>query len=164
MPILKRNLRGYAKEYTIQISGGIKDKKGMSVPASLGRSGYLFVNLRKEGRTINKRVDKLVAHNWLANPKKKEEIIHLDGIKTNNYPHNLRWATEKEYKAYKVPVKESNGVARIKSVVVTDTHTKKQTQYNSPKKASEAIGLPASKIRKALRDSLTINNFKFSYS
>jgi len=167
--ILTKNLNGYNNNYTIRISGKIEDKKGMAVQPVLGKTGYLFASLLKEGKTISKRVDKLVAIHWKhnPNPKLKTEIIHLDGIKTNNYPDNLKWATEAQYKAYKVKEKvkaESRGKRTGKGVTLKDTHTGKETHYTSPKEAAAAIGLTPQKLRKAIRSKEKINNYILSYS
>lgn len=164
--ILIRNLSGYGGDYTIRISGVINDKKGMTVPRALGKTGYHFVTLKKGGKEISKRVDKLVAFNWVHNPdpKTKDGVIHLDGNKQNVLPHNLRWATAKELANYKVPSTAPGVGGKVaKGLEVTDTHTGKKTLYPSPKAAAGELGLTPQKIRKAVRKKDKINNLTFKY-
>lgn len=167
MPLIIRNLSNYNGDYTISISGEIKNRKGVVITPFLGNSGYKFVKLIKDGKELNKRVDKLVALNYVHNPKPdiRKEIIHLDGNKLNNLSANLIWATEDGVKFYNLKRQTKapkTGKSKISGINVYDEYTKSTYIYKSPKEASEKLGIPASKIRAALRKKTKISNYSFS--
>jgi hypothetical protein len=58
---------------------------------------YLKVNLRNnEGKTINKKIHRLVAEHFMPNPHNKPCINHKDFNRCNNHVDNLEWVTYKE--------------------------------------------------------------------
>lgn len=59
-------------------------------------TGYLQVNLCRDGKQRTFRIHRLVAEAWLDNPMGKPEVNHLDEDKTNNDVYNLEWSTAKE--------------------------------------------------------------------
>ncbi len=59
--------------------------------------GYRSLNIRSEGRTLNRYVHKLVAEHFVSCDKPDQTfVIHLDHDKQNNYYQNLRWVTKEE--------------------------------------------------------------------
>lgn len=59
-------------------------------------TGYAKVSLvDKSGETRNVQVHRLVAMQYIKNPKKLEIVNHLDGDKLNNDVSNLEWTTRK---------------------------------------------------------------------
>uniref|UniRef100_A0A6M3LYY8 Putative homing endonuclease n=1 Tax=viral metagenome TaxID=1070528 RepID=A0A6M3LYY8_9ZZZZ len=56
-------------------------------------SGYPKVNLRVNGKTKAFLVHRLVAKAFIPNPKKLDQVNHLDFHKYNNYVENLEWCT-----------------------------------------------------------------------
>jgi len=57
-------------------------------------NGYVYCNIiDKNGRTIGRRVHKLVAMEFLPNPNNYPVIDHKDDIKHHNYDKNLQWCT-----------------------------------------------------------------------
>ncbi|GAB2581416.1 HNH endonuclease [Spirosoma areae] len=59
--------------------------------------GYRSLNIRSEGKTLNRYVHKLVAEQF-TNRDTPDQIfvIHLDHDKQNNHYQNLKWATKEE--------------------------------------------------------------------
>ena len=59
-------------------------------------SGYLHVQLYKDGKSSTKLVHILVASAFIPNADNKREINHIDGNKSNNSINNLEWVTRRE--------------------------------------------------------------------
>ena len=58
--------------------------------------GYYKVKLRKDGKTYNKFVHRLIAETFIPNPENKPEVNHKNGIKTDNRVSNLEWCSRSE--------------------------------------------------------------------
>lgn len=57
------------------------------------RTGYKFVQPRKDGTPKNCTIHRLVAITWIPNPNNLEFVNHKDGNKHNNRIDNLEWCT-----------------------------------------------------------------------
>ena len=62
----------------------------------LTKDGYPTIKLSKNGNAIRYRIHRLVALCFLENPFGKEQVNHINGIKTDNRVENLEWATQNE--------------------------------------------------------------------
>ena len=59
-------------------------------------SGYLMVQLCKNGQKKTCRIHRLVAEAYLPNPEGLPQVDHIDNIKTHNYLQNLQWITNRD--------------------------------------------------------------------
>ena len=75
------------------------DKKGKFIPR-LGKQGYLYVGLCKNGKVTTKKVHRLVAEAFLPNEKSYECVNHRDECRTNNNVENLEWCTTQQNVTY----------------------------------------------------------------
>lgn len=64
--------------------------------------GYVQVSVPngEKGKTVKRKVHRLVAQTYIPNPENKREVNHIDGDKTNNHVSNLEWATSQENKQH----------------------------------------------------------------
>lgn len=69
---------------------------GMWKKGSVDFFGYVYVTLYKNGIESKKKVHRLVAQAYIANPKLLPEVNHKNGIKTDNRVQNLEWCTSKQ--------------------------------------------------------------------
>ncbi len=59
--------------------------------------GYRSLNIRSNGKTLNRYVHKLVAEYFVSHDQVNQTfVIHLDHDKLNNVSQNLRWVTKEE--------------------------------------------------------------------
>jgi hypothetical protein len=66
-------------------------------------SGYLKINLSKDGNIKSFFVHRLVAEAFLDNPENKPQINHKDFDRHNNRISNLEWTTGSENIRYSLP-------------------------------------------------------------
>lgn len=70
-----------------------------SVSAPIDKNGYNLIVLRYQNQIIGARIHRLVAISFIKNNNKlRNEVNHIDGIKTHNYIWNLEWCTSSENK------------------------------------------------------------------
>ena len=71
--------------------------------------GYPMVGLcRNDGKSHPKRIHRLVAEHYIANPYNKLTVDHGDGVKTNNHVDNLSWMTSVEQHYSFRPILKNN--------------------------------------------------------
>jgi hypothetical protein len=77
-------------------TGGEIKMKGIIRKLTSTKKGYhsLVLTKNKISRTISLHV--LVANNFIKNPYNKDQINHINGLKTDNRIENLEWCTSQE--------------------------------------------------------------------
>lgn len=113
-----KDIKGYEGLYQVSSEGRVKSKarngnwKEKILKPVKTKDNYFIVGLCKNGKSKNKRINRLVAEAFIPNPENKPEVNHIDGNKHNNKISNLEWVTTKEniVHAYKIGLnsKEKN--------------------------------------------------------
>ncbi len=93
-----RNISGYEGSYQVSNMGQVRSlKRGNKILApSRSRSGYLQVNLYRNGQPQHFYVHRLVAAAFLGPIPWWAIVDHVDGNKLNNNADNLRFLTLQE--------------------------------------------------------------------
>ena len=97
-------LIGFEHEYKIWNDGRILSLlTDQWVEQRVDSSGYLKVDLSKDGHKYTRRVHILVATQFVPNPNNLPVVDHIDGNKQNPHYTNLEWVTQQEntIRAYK---------------------------------------------------------------
>lgn len=90
-----KTIEGF-ENYQISTQGQVRNKKNDKI-LKVGLSPfYEQVVLRIDGKSINKRIHRLVAEAFITNPDNKPQVNHIDENKLNNHVDNLEWVTSKE--------------------------------------------------------------------
>lgn len=99
-----RNIDGYDGLYQVSNKGRIRsfhrwrgetpDENGRILRQSKTTTGYLKVELRKDGRKKTKKVHRLVAAAFIPNPDNLPMINHKDVNPLNNNVENLEWCDQ----------------------------------------------------------------------
>ena len=91
-----KDIEGYEELYQVSDLGRIKTKKGLIRKPTLNKNGYLYVNLRKDGKTHNIPVHRLVAIAFIEGQAPELTVNHKNEDKTDNRAENLEWLTRRE--------------------------------------------------------------------
>ncbi len=70
---------------------------------------YLQVNLSNKWKIKKYLIHRLVAFNFLENPKNKPDINHINGIKNDNRLENIEWCTKSENAIHSVYILWNKG-------------------------------------------------------
>ena len=91
-----KDIKGYEGIYGITSCGKVWSykRKKFLVP-DISNSGYLKVDLWKNGKGKNHYIHRLVAEAYIPNPDNLPQINHKDENKTNNCLQNLEWCDGK---------------------------------------------------------------------
>ena len=105
-----KDIAGYEGLYQVSNLGRVKslprelkrftDRKCLAkeriLTAHPNSKGYLRIQLKKDGKTEQRFLHRLVAEAFIPNPSNKGEVNHIDNAPTNNKAENLEWTTHKE--------------------------------------------------------------------
>lgn len=94
-----KDINGYEGLYQVSNLGNVKSLKygkERILKPDVSKFGYLFVDLCKNNICKSFRVHRLVAIVFIPNLENKEQVNHINGIKTDNMVQNLEWVTAKE--------------------------------------------------------------------
>lgn len=73
-----------------------KHKKCKFLSPAIDKYGYYKINIKKDAKTINKYVHRMVAEVFIENPLNLMIVNHKDGNKLNNLTDNLEWCTTQQ--------------------------------------------------------------------
>ena len=88
--------------YSVSNYGRVRNDKRNTFLSPRNLRGYARVSLWYQGKANDQRIHRLVAQSFLANPKLKAEVNHINGIRNDNRVVNLEWCTPEENTKHKV--------------------------------------------------------------
>ena len=101
-----KDIIGYEGKYQISNLGRVKGlsrqvynnfdpymTKERILKSCINNAGYYVLNLCLNGKVNMHLVHRLIAVNFIPNPKNKPAINHKNGIKTDNRLDNIEWST-----------------------------------------------------------------------
>lgn len=92
-----RGVPGFERHYVVSSGGKIRNcLTGKVLFGEIDRDGYRRVNLSRDGKTVKRRVHRLVCEAFHGPPMAGQEVCHLDGSRLHNTAANLAWGTRSE--------------------------------------------------------------------
>lgn len=88
-------IEDFKNKYEISNLGRIRNKKNKILKPSDNGHGYLKINLRKNNKTYNNYVHRLVALAFIPNLNNLPEINHINENTYDNNVNNLEWCSSK---------------------------------------------------------------------
>ena len=96
-------IKGFENKYSVSSAGHIKSFLGHARLRKLvpDKDGYLECMLRDGGKYHHRKVHRLVAEAFIANPDRMTEVNHKDGNRQNNCVENLEWSDRRKNNLHK---------------------------------------------------------------
>lgn len=92
-----KDIKGYEGLYQVSNTGKVKSvRRNKILKKRLTFDGYVKATLTVDRKAVDKRVHRLVAEAFIANPYNKPTVNHIDGNKENNNVDNLEWSDRHE--------------------------------------------------------------------
>lgn len=122
-----KDIKGFEGYYQVSTLGRVKSLNrsiickngtqrifwGTVLKTRKSKNGYILCNLKKFGKTNNKRVNRLVADAFIPNPHNLPQVNHIDFDKNNNSVCNLEWVTGSENIQYNYDKAMSNAQRKV---------------------------------------------------
>jgi hypothetical protein len=82
--------------YWVSSKGRIKGRSGVILNPKPDLGGYIPLGLMVNKMRVRKLAHHVVADAWIPNPENKKFINHINRVRDDNRPENLRWCTTLE--------------------------------------------------------------------
>lgn len=151
-----RDIKGYEGLYAVTSCGKVYSyRRNKFLKPQKQLTGYLMVQLKKDDKTKNCYVHRLVAEAYLDNPDRLPEVNHKNEDKTKNHVSNLEWCT----RSYNL-----NYGTRISQYYKAVYCVELDKTFNSLKEAAQAFNLAYTNLSACLNGRLkTFAGYHWKY-
>lgn len=144
------DIEGYEGLYAVTSCGKVWSyKRKKFLKPYKEHTGYLRVDLMKDGVKKHHKIHRFVAKAYIPNPENLKQVNHKDENKQNNSVNNLEWCTN-DYNAHYGTKNERIGIANknhpnlSKKVICVETNQ----VFESISEATRKTGICTSQISK----------------
>lgn len=141
-----KDIKGYEGLYAITSCGRVWSYRAKRfLKPQKSNSGYLRVNLCKDGKQKKCYLHRLVAETYLPNPDNLPQVNHIDEDKTNNALPNLEYC-DAAYNINYGTGRERSAKAHQKKVICLETNE----IFESVSEAAKAVDVAVSCISRCI--------------
>ena len=128
-------IKGY-ENYAVSNYGNVKNiKTNYQLKTRVNKkTGYVQVEIRKDGKSRTFNCHRLVAIAFIDNPNNLEEVNHKDENKTNNHVDNLEWCDRKYNVNYGTHNERVSKTKKENPHIYTDEESKRISERVSGEK------------------------------
>jgi hypothetical protein len=143
---MTKDVKDYEGLYFLNENGNIfsypkKTRKGIrQIFPNIINTNYMMIDLCKNGKVKKHLFHRLMAQTFLENKENKEQVNHINGIKTDNRLENLEWNTRSENQLHSIrlglrtTIGEKNSQCKINSeqvlLILDDNRPYKEIQQD----------------------------------
>ena len=156
-------IKGYEGLYEVSNLGSIKSLiRNIILKPRTKSVGYCRVILRKNNKSIDKYIHRIIAETFITNLENKLEVNHINGIKNDNRIENLEWATAKENSNHAQRI----GLCDARNKMISKASSKQTIDLNtgiifdSMKQACESLNLNYNLQKSRIQNKI---NFRLQY-
>lgn len=91
-----KEINNYEGLYWASTDGKVKNRFGRILRPMVEWSGYLRLNLCKNGAVKKTAVHRIIAETFIPNPNNLPEVNHKNELKYDNRVENLEWMSSKD--------------------------------------------------------------------
>lgn len=148
--------------YAANSLGKIANIKTGKLRKFSNHKGYVQCMVRKDGKSYNKFVHRLIANAFLPTPQEGQVIDHINGIRDDNRVENLRWCSVDENLHFPLAIKNREHLKKQCSQYHLDGTL--ITSFNSVFEAATALNLNSGAINNCcIGRKLTCGGFQWRY-
>lgn len=125
--------------------------KGHVLKQYLNKNGYMRVQFRLNGKTINLLVHRIVATCFIPNPNNYPQVNHIDCDRTNNRVDNLEWCTSQYNIAYCFKMGHWVNNNPGHPVYAVDLKTGKVLRFESQMEAARQLGVSVGDLNNVIK-------------
>lgn len=140
-------VRSYDREVTYK-NGTVHVHKGRILKTATNKSGYLQINLYRNGTQKVCLVHRLVAMAFLPNPDNLPCVNHKDENRSNSHVDNLEWCTHEYNSNYSHTGTKANKDRRKQINCYSYPDMKYVTTFESCNEAARQLGVSSSLVSK----------------
>lgn len=159
-------------QFYISNMGRIKNiETGRILESQLNPKGYLVTRVTINREKRNFKPHRLVAKYFIPNPENKEQVNHINGVKTDNRLENLEWCTNYENAHHAIDnnlwgnvfeASRRNNEKRAFKIKATNIETGEETIFPSINAAERACNTRhVAQVARGLRDKA--NGYTFAF-
>lgn len=133
--------------------------KGKIISPWIDESGYLKVEMYKNGKIRKEKLHQMIAKTFIPNPENKRTVNHKDENPLNNTVQNLEWMTNKENVNYGTRVQRNREKFGIHVRRIAPNGQK--DDYFTLHDAEKATGIPRQSISYAIKHKTLLKGFRW---
>lgn len=137
--------------YVPHWQGGKRLVKGHVLKQWYSRDGYLYVAFKLNGKTVNRKVHRIIASCFLTKPDGFEQVNHKNCIRDDNRLMNLEWCTA----SYNQRYREKHGVSQTEAqghrLIAINIKTQEVSQFRSQREAGRVLNVKDQNINGVIK-------------